>query len=127
MRVSRAALAVALVALALPARALAADPPPLDPQDWQLPDNMTWGDYHALPGPDYSEPGVRPSVKRWKVALVVTDFPDKPFTLSQPAGGTIFGTPTAEANSVPRDQVPQFLRDFLNTPQPLNHFQTMNR
>jgi hypothetical protein len=31
MKVSRAALAVALVALA---RALAADPPPLDPQDW---------------------------------------------------------------------------------------------
>jgi hypothetical protein len=34
MRVSRAALAVALAALALPARALAADPPPLDPQEW---------------------------------------------------------------------------------------------
>src|SRR4051795_12484590 len=37
------------------------------------------------------------------------------------------GTPTAEANNVPRDQVPSFLRDFLNKPQALNHFQTMNR
>ena len=46
---------------------------------------------------------------------------------AKPQGGTIFGSPTAEANSVPRDQVPAFYRDFLNKPQALNHFQTMNR
>ncbi len=66
-------------------------------------------------------------MKKWKVALVVTDFPDKGFTISQPAGSTIFGTPTAEANQVPRADVPAFYRDFLNKPQALNHFQTMNR
>src|SRR5262249_13966257 len=72
-------------------------------------------------------PSVQPSVKKWKVAIVVTDFPDKKFTLSQPVGSTIFGTPTAEAHDIPRADVPAFLRDFLNKPQPLNHFQTMNR
>ena len=41
---------------------------------------------------------------------------------------TVFGTPTAEAHDVPRAQVPRSsTRDFLNTPQALNHFQTMNR
>ena len=53
--------------------------------------------------------------------------PDKPFYISQPAGSTIFGTPTAEANDIPRADVPAFYRDFLNKPQALNHFQTMNR
>ena len=39
----------------------------------------------------------------------------------------MFGTPTAQANNIPRADVPNFLRDFLNKPQELNHFQTMNR
>ena len=78
---------------------------------------------HGLLGSERSQP----TVKKWKVALVLTDFPDKPFTSRSRPGGTIFGTPTAEAHSIPREQVPAFYRDFLNKPQPLNHFQTMNR
>src|SRR6201991_172854 len=128
MRGRHAASLAALAMLAVPAAAHAAGPPsPLDPQNWSVPNNQTWSDYHPLPGPDYSNPDVQPSVKKWKVALVVTDFPDKGFTISQPASATIFGTPTADANQIPRDQVPAFYRDFLNKPQALNHFQTMNR
>src|SRR3954467_14010648 len=127
MRALHVAGMAAAVALALPGVASAGGPAPIDPQNWSFQDNLTWNDYHALPGTDYSNPDIQPSVKKWKVALVVTDFPDKPFYLSQPAGSTVFGTPTAEANNVPRDQVPAFLRDFLNKPQALNHFQTMNR
>src|SRR6187549_3122864 len=129
MRGTRAAVAAALVILAAPSAALAADtaPAPLDPQNWSWQDELTWNDYKKLPGPDYSDPSIQPTVKKWKVALVVTDFQDKTFTISQPQGGTVFGTPTAEAHDVPRDQVPAFYRDHLNTPNALNHFQTMNR
>ncbi len=128
MRGIHAAGMAAFVALALPAAASAAGAPsPLDPQNWTTQERLTWSDYHALPGPDYSDPSIQPTVKKWKVALVVTDFPDKTFTISKPAGSTVFGTPTAEMNSVPRADVPAFYRDFLNKPQPLNHFQTMNR
>jgi M6 family metalloprotease-like protein len=127
-RLGRLAACVALAMVAAPAAAAtAATPPPLDPQSWTWQDTLTWNDYHALPGTDYSDPSVVPSVKKWKVALVVTDFPDKGFTLSQPQGGTIFGTPTAEAHDIPRADVPNFIRDFLNKPQAINHFQTMNR
>ena len=115
----------------LPCRrpAHAAGPPsPLDPQNWSCAGQP---DLERLPrrcpGPDYSDPSIAPSVKKWKVALVVTDFPDKTFTISQPVGGTIFGTPTAEAHNIPRADVPAFYRDFLNKPQAINHFQTMNR
>jgi M6 family metalloprotease-like protein len=129
MRGTRAAIAAALVVLAVPAAALAADtaPAPIDPQKWSWQDELTWNDYKKLPGPDYSDPSIQPTVKKWKVALVVTDFQDKTFTISQPQGGTVFGTPTAEGNNIPREQVPAYYRDHLNTPSATNHFQTMNR
>ncbi len=128
MKVLHAAGVAALLAFATPAVAAAAGPPaPIDPQNWSFQDNLTWSDYKPLPGQDYSNPDVQPTVKKWKVALVVTDFPDKGFTVSQPAGATVFGTPTTEAHDIPRADVPAFYRDFLNKPQALNHFQTMNR
>src|SRR3954454_5670212 len=127
MKVLHAAGMAAVLALSVPAVATAGAPAPVDPQNWTFQDNLTWKDYKPLPGPDYSDPSIQPSVKKWKVALVLTDFPDKGFFISQPAGSTLYGTPTADANSIPRDQVPAFYRDFLNKPQALNHFQTMNR
>jgi hypothetical protein len=74
---------------------------------------MSWNDHHPLPGPDHSDPSVQPSIKKWKVGLVLVDFPDKPFTIALPEGGTVFGTPTADANDVPRADVPAFDRDLL--------------
>ena len=128
-RRSRAVLAAATIAAAITAGpASAAGPPaPLDPQNWSFQDNLTWSDYKPVPGPNYSDPSIQPTVKKWKVALVMADFPDREFIVSQPAGGTIWGTPTTAANSVPRAEVPQFYADFLNKPSALNNFQTMNR
>ena len=129
MRV-RAVLAAAGVAAAgfgAGGTATAAPPAPLDPQNWSFQDNLTWADYKKLPGPDYSDPSIQPTVKKWKVAIVLADFKDRPFIVTQPAGSTIWGTPTATANSVPRAAVPQFYADFLNKPSATNNFQTMNR
>src|SRR4051812_18399287 len=127
MKVLHAAGMAAMLALSVPAVATAGAPAPVDPQNWSFQDNLTWNDYKPLPGPDYSDPSIQPTVKKWKVVLVLTDFPDKPFTITQPAGGTAFGTPTVEANSIPRNEVPAWYRDFLNKPQAINHYQTMNR
>ena len=121
MRGTRAAVAAARSSCSrTPAAALAAEiaPAPIDPQNWSWQDELTWNDYKTLPGPDYSDPSDRSRrVKKWKVALVVTDFPGTPFTITQPQGGTVFGTPTAEAHDIPRAQVPAFYRDLLNTPR----------
>src|SRR3954470_3763533 len=129
MRGKHAACVAALIALAVPAPARAATPPlePLGAQNWKFQDSLTWNDYKPIPGQDYSDPAIQPSVKKWKVALVLTDFPDKDFTITKPAGSTVFGPPSPEANSVARADVPAFYRDLLNKPQALNHFQTMNR
>ena len=91
------ALALSAAAIAVsPARA-AGPPAPVDPQNWSFQDNLTWSDYHPLPGPDYSDASIQPTVKKWKVALVLTDFDDKPYTITQAPGSTPFGTPTTEA------------------------------
>src|SRR4051794_12834619 len=129
MRGKHAACVAALIALAVPAAARAATPPleALDAQNWNFQDSLTWNDYKPIPGQDYSDPAIQPSVKKWKVALVLTDFPDKPYSMTLPTNTTVFGMPTQEASNVPRADVPAFLRDFLNKPQALNHFQTMNR
>ena len=87
MRFKHVAGMAALLALGTPAVASAAGPPaPVDPQNWTFQDNFTWNDYKPLPGKDYSDPRSSPTVKKWKVALVLTDFPDKTFFVSQPAG-----------------------------------------
>ena len=114
-----AAVAAATMVAATPATA--APPAPLDKQNWSFQDNLTWADYKKLPGPDYSDPSIQPTVDKWRVALIMVDYPDRPFTISQPAGSTIFGTPSAVAHSVPRAEVPQFYGDFFNKPSALNN------
>jgi M6 family metalloprotease-like protein len=125
-RILCAAATVLVAATAAAAASAATSPPLLDPQDWTLPEAMTWNDYKPVPGTDWGNPSLTPSVKKWKVALVVVDFLDQQFVITQPAQSTIFGNPQAGAPQVGRNDVPEFYRDFLNTPSPLNNLVTMN-
>ena len=114
MRGKFAAGVAAVLALTAPAAATAGPPAPADPQNWTFQDNLTWNDYKPLPGPDYSDPSLQPSVKKWKVALVLTDFPDKGFFISQPAGSTIYGTPTLDANTpYDEDELKEIVRKAI--------------
>ena len=65
MKVLHAAGLAAVLALATPMVASAAGPPaPIDPQNWSFQDNLTWNDYKPLPGTDYANPDVQPTVKK---------------------------------------------------------------
>jgi M6 family metalloprotease-like protein len=101
-------------------------PQPIDPQDWVNPDNMTWEDYRKPPGTDWADPNVEGSVRTFKGALVLLDYPNQPFVITQPQGSTVFANPSAEASGIPRDQVAQFYRDFLNRPNQLNRGHTLH-
>ncbi|WP_225881884.1 M6 family metalloprotease domain-containing protein [Streptomyces aureocirculatus] len=137
-RTRRAAVLTALLGLLLsplavgPARANpepAGGPPlvqPIDPQRWQNPDDMTWADYRSVPGTDWADPGRKPTQRTFKGALVLLDYPDEEFTVSKPAGSTLFGNPQTGAAGIPRAQVPGFYRDFLNKPGALNRGHTIN-
>jgi M6 family metalloprotease-like protein len=101
-------------------------PAPIDPQDWQNPDHMTWADYRKPPNTDWADPDVEGSVRDFKGALVLLDYSNQPFVVTQPQDSTVFGNPSAEAHDVPREDVAEFYRDFLNTPGALNRGHTIH-
>ena len=116
------------VFLAMAAAATAAPPGfrPIDQQEAEYQDDMTWEDYKTVPGTDWANPALQPTIEKWKVAIILTEFADQPLNITMPAGATVFGNPQTTANSIPRAQAAQFYEDFLNTPSLLNHFTTMN-
>ncbi|MCA2187606.1 M6 family metalloprotease domain-containing protein [Nonomuraea cavernae] len=103
-----------------------ADIKPIDPQNWENPDHMTWADYKKPPGTNWNDPSVKGSQRTFKGALVLLDYPNQEFVVTQPKGSTIFGNPSAEAHDIPRDQVARFYQDFLNTPNELNKGHTIH-
>src|SRR5262245_15552726 len=102
-----------------------AAPRPIDAQSYELPDTMTWDDYKAIPNTHWNDPAQKGSIKNFKGALVLVDYPNVSFVVSQPKNSTIYGNPTS-VSDVPRDQVPGFYKDFLNTPSDLNRGHTIN-
>ena len=101
-------------------------PPPIDPQNWENPDTMTWLDYRRPPGTNWADPNVSGSARTFRGALVLLDYPNQPFVVTQPQGSTVFANPSAEASAIPREQVAQFYEDFLNRPNQLNRGHTLH-
>lgn len=101
-------------------------PGPIDPQDWVNPDHMTWDDYTKIPGTNWADPSATGSQRNFRGALVLLDYPNQPFVITQPQGSTVFANPSEEAHDVPRDQVAQFYQDFLNKPGELNRGHTIH-
>jgi hypothetical protein len=99
-------------------------PEQADTESWTLPRDMTWNDYRPVPGIDWRNSDVKPE-RVIKGALIIVDFPDREFILSQPEGSEIAGNPINTGN-IPRDQMGQFWLDFLNKPQALNNYRTIN-
>ncbi|KAI1280239.1 hypothetical protein F5Y07DRAFT_338313 [Xylaria sp. FL0933] len=98
----------------------------LDPQKIVLPDNMTWADYVPVPGTSWSDSSRKGSERNFNIALVVVDYPDMPFVISQEPGSTPFNNPQPVVSGLSRDEVPTFYRDFLNKPSELNHNHTLH-
>jgi M6 family metalloprotease-like protein len=137
LRTSTRARTLVLLAISLVVAALAAAPAvqsepvghapplrPIDAQHWQDQQDMTWDDYHHIPGIDWATSGKAPTERSLRVALVAVDFPDQPFVMTQPKKSDPFGNP--QIDPVARDQIPQFYADFFNKPSAVNHYQTIN-
>ncbi|CAL3966067.1 unnamed protein product [Diplocarpon coronariae] len=98
----------------------------LDPQNWANPDSMTWTDYKAIPGTDWSNPKIKGSNHTFNIALIAVDYPDQTFSITQPVGSTVFGNPQPGTPKVTRAGVPAFYRDFLNVPSDYNGRHTIH-
>ncbi|MEV6964785.1 peptidase M6 [Hamadaea sp. NPDC051192] len=121
-----AVLATGLVAppVGSSAQSLASIDDPIDPQRWQDQQDMTWADYHAVPGANWADPAKTPSRRRLRIALVAVDFADQPFVITQPLHGDPFGNP--QISPVARPDVARFYADFWGKPSTLNHGHTVN-
>lgn len=98
---------------------------PIDPQNWVKSEDMTWGDYAAVPGTDWANK-TEGSKQVFNGAIVLVDFENQDFVVTQEEGKHVFGNPSGLANQVPRDDVPEFYRNLLNTPSELNNGRTIN-
>jgi len=103
-----------------PARPLA----PLDPQQVQDQDAMTWNDYRPIPGIDWADPSLKPK-RDFRLAVVAVDFSDQPFVITMPRGSDPFGNP--QLAPIQRERVPQFYADFFARASEVNHGQTIHR
>ncbi|MGP4014303.1 M6 family metalloprotease domain-containing protein [Saccharopolyspora sp. 5N708] len=102
-----------------------ADPfAPIDPQHWQDQQDMTWDDYHGVPGTNWADGNREPTQQKLKVAVLAVDFPDQPFVITQPKGSDPFGNP--QIDPISRDSVAHFYADFWGKPSELNHGHTVN-
>ncbi|KAH9905649.1 M6 family metalloprotease [Xylariomycetidae sp. FL2044] len=98
----------------------------LDPQMVVLPDNMTWSEFVAPPGTNWSDPTVTGSERNFNIALVAVDYPDMPFVITLAPESTVFKNPQPIVSGLDRSEVPAFYRDFLNAPGELNGGHTLH-
>jgi M6 family metalloprotease-like protein len=77
-RFAAAVLMVSMLLMVVPGVASARTrfPRHLDPPSWELPEHMTWSDYHKIPGTDWKNPDNEPP-KKLRAALILGDFQDQ--------------------------------------------------
>ena len=98
-------------------------PPPIDPQQVQDQDDMTWADYRPIPATTWAD-NTRPGTRSLRVALVAIDFEDQPFVITRPKHSDPFGNP--QVDPVPREEVAKFYAAFWGMPGPLNYGHTIH-
>jgi len=97
--------------------------PPIDAQNWENQADMTWDDWTDIPNTQWNDPTAKPATEALNIALVAVDFPDQKFVITQPKGSDLFGNP--QIDPIPREDVPEFYRDFYMKPSELNHGRTV--
>lgn len=118
-----------VLGIAFPGQVFAAQglpefPDQIDPDSWVLPEHMTWDDYKPVPGIDWLNTDIEPD-RVLTGALVCVDFPNREFVITMPEGSDPAGNPMG-IGEIPRDEVPQFYVDLLNTPNEMNQGHTVN-
>ena len=97
---------------------LSIPPKPIDPQLVLDQDDMTWNDYHPIPGKNWADTFLVPE-RKFRMALVAVDFPDQPFVITLPKGSDLFGNP--QIDPVKCEDVAKFYSDFLFRTSAVNH------
>ena len=105
----------------------AADHPllqPIDAQNWKLHDDMTWGDYVPVRPEAWNSPSTsQGSEVQYRGAVILLDFDDQPFLITQEPESHLFGNPQPSHEPVPQEDVADWMLEFLNEPSQYNNGQ----
>lgn len=90
---------------------------------------MTWADFVPPPGTSWADAEARGSIRNFNIALVLLDYPDEEFAITEAPGSNIFGNPQPIAANygVTRENVSAYYHDHLNMPsEELNYGHTLH-
>ena len=101
---------------------------PIDAQNWVDQGELTWADY--VPVPDrkaqFYDPSTNGTEVQYRTAIVLVDFTDQPFLISQPPGSHPFGNPQPGWTPVAPGEVRQWMHDYYATPSEYNGGMTLS-
>jgi M6 family metalloprotease-like protein len=101
---------------------------PLDAQNWVDQAELTWADYKPVPDrkPAYYDPATDGTESQYRTAIVLVDFSDQPFLISQPPGSHPFGNPQPGWTPVAPAEVNQWMHEYYSEPNEFNGGMTLN-
>ena len=132
------ALAALVLTAAIAVAPSAATPPeladhpllqPIDAQNWVDQGELTWDDYADVPDrkPEYYDPTASEgSQNQYRTAIILVDFQDQPFLISQPPESHPFGNPQPGWTPVPSEGVNQWMNDYYSVPSGFNGGMTLH-
>jgi M6 family metalloprotease-like protein len=97
---------------------------PIDAQNWVDQANLTWDDYTQVRPDEWHDDSVPGSEEQFRGAVVLADFTDQPFLISQEAGAHPFGNP--QPGHEPVTDVRQWMDEYLTVPNEYNGGQTIH-
>ena len=100
---------------------------PVDAQAWVDQGELTWDAYTPVPGQDprWRTGEVKGSRDQYTAAVVLLDYQDQPFLITQPPEAHPFGNPQPGWDPIPREEVNTWMAEYLNKPNEYNGGQSI--
>ncbi|MGH2686157.1 MAG: M6 family metalloprotease domain-containing protein, partial [Actinomycetota bacterium] len=100
---------------------------PVDAQTWVDQGELTWDAYTPVPGqdPDWRTGAEKGSRDQYTGAVVLLDYADQPFLITQNPETHPFKNPQQGWTPIPRNQVGEWMQEYLNTPNQYNGGQSI--
>jgi M6 family metalloprotease-like protein len=100
---------------------------PVDPQIWEEEADMTWDDYVPIrPDAWNSAETSQGSDVQYNTAVILVDFEDQPFLITEEPGSHPFGNPQSGWEPVPQSGVNDWFQDYYTVPNQYNGGQTLH-
>jgi M6 family metalloprotease-like protein len=98
-----------------------------DPQEWTDQAEMTWDDYKSVRPEEWNSAATsQGSEIQYQTAVILVDFEDQPFLITQDPETHPFGNPQSGWNPVPDDEVSDWFYDYYAVPDGYNGGQTLH-